>query len=60
MNKLIPLIAASIAACIAPVASAARGVPPPGQATDPLFDTISALDAAVFDAFNHCSVPEQL
>lgn len=25
-----------------------------------LFDTISALDAAVFDAFNHCSSPAQL
>ncbi len=27
---------------------------------DSLFDTISALDAAVFDAFNHCSDPKQL
>lgn len=25
-----------------------------------LFDTIAALDAAVFDTFNHCSSPEQL
>ena len=30
------------------------------QAADPLFDTISALDTAVFDAFNNCSSPEQL
>jgi hypothetical protein len=27
---------------------------------DPLFDEISALDTAVFDAFNHCSEPGQL
>lgn len=29
-------------------------------ATDSLFDTIAALDSAVFDAFNKCSSPEQL
>lgn len=29
-------------------------------AADPLFDTLSALDAEVFDAFNRCSAPEQL
>lgn len=29
-------------------------------APDPLFDTVSALDGAVFDAFNHCDQPEQL
>ena len=27
---------------------------------DPLFDTVSALDAAAFDAFNKCSAPDQL
>ena len=27
---------------------------------DPLFGTISALDAAFFGAFNHCSSPDQL
>ena len=27
---------------------------------DPLFDTIASLDAAVFDAFNHCASAEQL
>lgn len=32
----------------------------PEVVTDPLFDTISALDNAVFDAFNHCEQPEQL
>ena len=29
-------------------------------APDPLFDTVSALDDTVFDAFNHCEQPEQL
>ena len=28
--------------------------------TTPLFETISALDSAVFDAFNKCSSPDQL
>ncbi|GGY13687.1 hypothetical protein GCM10008098_00410 [Rhodanobacter panaciterrae] len=40
---------------------AASGLPstntPPA---DPLFNKISALDTAVFDAFNHCSEPGQL
>ena len=48
MKKLIPLMVISLAV----TASAAS--------TDPLFDTISALDTAVFDAFNHCSSPAQL
>jgi hypothetical protein len=62
MKKLISLIAASIAVT-SPGASAA---PASGdrsttqKATDPLFETISALDSAVFDAFNNCSSPEQL
>ena len=62
MKKLIPLIAALIAvtAAGAAVASDASGRPITEQTADPLFETISALDAAVFDAFNHCSVPEQL
>jgi hypothetical protein len=29
-------------------------------AEDPLYQTVLALDAAVFDAFNKCSAPEQL
>ncbi|WP_028102710.1 nuclear transport factor 2 family protein [Pseudoduganella violaceinigra] len=37
-------------------AGAAEGAP----SADPLFSTISTLDAAAFDAFNHCSAPEQL
>ncbi len=32
--------------------------PKPSEPT--LFDTVAALDTAVFDAFNHCSSPEQL
>lgn len=31
----------------------------PGPGVDPLFDTISALDAEVFAAFNACSDPAQ-
>jgi hypothetical protein len=37
--------------------AAAADAPP---AADPLFDTVSALDSAVFDAFNKCSDPAQL
>lgn len=56
MNMLIPLIAAVSIAVTAPGASASSDEP----AADPLFDTISALDTAVFDAFNSCSSPGQL
>lgn len=31
-----------------------------GQPASPLFETVAALDAAVFDAFNRCSVPGEL
>ncbi|OOG51112.1 DUF4440 domain-containing protein [Rhodanobacter sp. C01] len=41
-------------------APAAASQPDPSPAADALFDKIAALDTAVFDAFNHCSVPEQL
>lgn len=37
--------------------------PAPGDkpaAVDPLFETVSALDTSVFEAFNHCSSLEQL
>lgn len=34
--------------------------PPKNGAEPPLMETISALDAAVFDAFNHCTDPAQL
>lgn len=40
--------------------SASAAPPGPSPSANALFDKISALDAAVFDAFNHCSVPEQL
>lgn len=38
----------------------AVAAPDGGQADDALFQTISALDTAVFGAFNHCSDPTQL
>lgn len=62
MEKLISLIAALIAvtALGASAALASDGRSTTQQATDPLFETISALDTAVFDAFNNCSSPEQL
>ncbi|WLT30338.1 serine hydrolase [Geothrix sp. PMB-07] len=34
--------------------------PQTGDVEDPLFKTISALDSAVFEAFNHCDDPAQL
>lgn len=43
-----------------PAASAAEAPAPAHASADPLFDTISALDSAVFDAFNRCSVPAEL
>jgi len=62
MKKLISLIAALIAATVlgASAAPASGDRSTTQQATDPLFETISALDTAVFDAFNNCSSPEQL
>jgi hypothetical protein len=41
--------------CSAAIAASQSPAP-----ADALFDRISALDTAVFDAFNHCSAPEQL
>jgi hypothetical protein len=43
-----------------PAASAAHAPAAPAASADALFDKISALDSAVFDAFNHCSIPAQL
>jgi len=62
MKKLIPLIAVLIAATTSgtSAASASSDEPTTHRAADPLFDTISALDTAVFDAFNSCSSPGQL
>jgi hypothetical protein len=49
-----------IALHTAPLRAAADASPADGQAQEPLFNEISALDTAVFDAFNHCSDPAQL
>ena len=62
MKKFVTLIIALIAAMAleAPAAPASNDEPTTKQAADSLFDTISALDTAVFDAFNSCSSPGQL
>ena len=62
MKKLVPVIAAfiSVTALGASAVPASSDRPVTKQAADPLFETISALDTAVFDAFNKCSSPEQL
>ena len=62
MKKRIPLVAALIAvtALGASSAFASSDQPTTKQATHSLFDTISALDTAVFDAFNSCSSQGQL
>jgi hypothetical protein len=44
----------------APAASAADKQRAMSSSSEALFNTISALDTAVFDAFNHCSVPAEL
>lgn len=38
----------------------AAGAAPADPAPEPLFETIAALDNAVFEAFNHCQDPVQL
>lgn len=38
----------------------AETTPPASPAEPSLFETVAKLDTAVFDAFNHCSSPEQL
>ena len=54
MNKLIAVVAFSL--LVVTVTVSARAEAPPA----PLFDTISALDTATFDSFNHCDAPGQL
>ena len=49
-----------IATLQAPAAIAADAAPADGQAQEPLFSEISALDTKVFDAFNHCAEPGRL
>lgn len=59
MNRIDLIAVACLAlAGAAPFACRAGEVLP--SAPDTLFDTIAALDAEVFDAFNRCSAPEQL
>ncbi|MBU6246375.1 MAG: DUF4440 domain-containing protein [Xanthomonadaceae bacterium] len=53
-------LAAGLALAGAPTVSAADAHPAGLAHTDPLFVTISALDTAVFDAFNRCSDPGEL
>lgn len=53
MKIFIALIAAL--GCATVLAADPASSDPP-TAADPLFETISALDTAVFDAFNHCAV----
>jgi hypothetical protein len=59
MKGLIPLLA-TLLASTTPVAFAADPSATTKQGDTPLFESISALDTAVFDAFNTCSVPGQL
>lgn len=49
-----------IATLQAPAAIAVEAAPTDGQALEPLFREISALDTKVFDAFNHCVEPGRL
>ena len=61
MSKAIALIASAL--LLAACATSTSRSSPPTQATaavDTLTTTISALDTAVFDAFNRCSDPAQL
>lgn len=62
MNKFAVLMIAIPVLALpgSPAASAAGMQATPPISADALFDTISALDGAVFDAFNHCSSPAQL
>ncbi len=56
-----PILAIALVVSQAALGGGAQAAQPAAQpAADPLFDTISALDTAVFDAFNHCSEPGQL
>ena len=67
MRTLAALVAATLLAGLSGCASFPLPDTPSSPASaearkpsDPLFATVSALDAAVFDAFNKCSAPEQL
>ncbi|MGH8027574.1 MAG: nuclear transport factor 2 family protein [Pseudoxanthomonas sp.] len=61
MKISLPLLSVLFIATLpAPPAIAGDAAPADGQAQQPLFGEISALDTAVFDAFNRCSDPAQL
>lgn len=62
MNKCVVVMIAIIVLALSapPVASAGEPQHAKGPSADTLFDTISALDTATFDAFNHCSDGAQL
>jgi hypothetical protein len=61
MNTWVALSAVVVLALAgSPAASGADTQATAHPSGDALFDRISALDAAVFDAFNHCSSPAQL
>src|SRR5687768_16032611 len=47
-------------AALSASAAFATDTPAGAPVADPLFSTVSALDGAVFDAFNHCSANGQL
>lgn len=49
-----------LAALLAPVPALADAPGPEGQAPAELAETLAALDAAAFDAFNRCDEPGQL
>lgn len=50
----------ALGGCATTAVPASSTQPKANQGTDILFDTISTLDTAVFDAFNDCSAPGQL
>lgn len=62
MKTLMPVLFAfsAVMALGASTAPASSDPPAGAQAADTLFETISALDAEVFGAFNQCRSPDQL
>lgn len=60
MNKPIALLIAAAFLTMEGVACAANQPTVADSSANALFDTVAALDTAVFDAFNHCSDPAQL
>ena len=56
--KAVCVVALSALCACASIEAATRSAAPP-QPPSPLYAKVSALDAAVFDAFNHCDAPEE-